>query len=70
MNTTDQDPFADDTALVVGSAEHLPCLLTEFARVYKWRKLRVNVEKSKVTEVGREGLVLQVKFEINGGVLW
>ena len=40
--------FADDTALVAESAEQLQRLVTEFGKVCKRRKLRVNVEKSKV----------------------
>ena len=44
--------FADDTALVAESAEQLQCLVGEFGRVCKRRKLRVNVEKSKVMCIG------------------
>ena len=44
--------FADDTALVAESAEQLQCLVREFGRVCERRKLRVNVEKSKVMSVG------------------
>ena len=44
--------FADDTALVAESAEQLQCLVREFGRVCKRRKLRVNVDKSKVMSVG------------------
>ena len=43
--------FADDTALVAESAEQLQCLVSEFGRVCKRRKLRVNVDKSKVMSV-------------------
>ena len=43
--------FADDTALVAESAEQLQCLVSEFERVCKQRKLRVNVNKSKVMSV-------------------
>ena len=44
--------FADDTALVAESAEQLQCLVSEFGRVCDRRKLRVNVDKSKVMIVG------------------
>ena len=44
--------FADDTALVAESAEQLQCLVREFGMVCKRRKLRVNVDKSKVMSVG------------------
>ena len=44
--------FADDTALVADSAEQLQCLVREFGRVCERRKLRVNVDKSKVMCVG------------------
>merc|ERR1712002_202066 len=44
--------FADDTALVAESADQLQCLVKEFGRVCKRRKLRVNVDKSKVMSVG------------------
>ena len=43
--------FADDTALVVESAEQLQCLVRKFGKVCKRRKLRVNVGKSKVMSV-------------------
>ena len=44
--------FADDTAIVAESAEQLQCRVREFGRVCKQRKLRVNVDKSKVMSVG------------------
>ena len=44
--------FADDTALVAESAEQLQCLVREFGRVCERRKLRVNVDKSKIMCVG------------------
>ena len=44
--------FADDTALVAESAEQLQCLVREFGRVCERRKLRINVDKSKVMSVG------------------
>ena len=47
--------FADDTALVVDSEEKLCRLVSEFFRVCKRRKLRVNVGKSKVMRRSRYG---------------
>ena len=38
--------FSDDTALVADSEQKLCRLVTEFGRVCKRRKLRVNVGKS------------------------
>ena len=46
--------FADDTALVADSEEGLQQLVTEFGRVCKRRKLKVNVGKSKVMRCTRE----------------
>ena len=40
--------FADDTALVADLEEKLCRLVSEFGRVCKTRKLRVNVGKCKV----------------------
>ena len=40
--------FADDTALVADSEEKLYRLVSEFGRICKRKKLRVNVGKSKV----------------------
>ena len=41
--------FADDTVVVVADSERKLCqLVTEFGRVCERRKLRVNVDKSKV----------------------
>ena len=47
--------FADDTALVAHSWEKLCRLVSEFGRVSKRRKLRVNVRKSKVMRCSRYG---------------
>ena len=49
--------FADDTALFAESTKQLQCLIREFGRVCKQRKLLVNVDKSKVMSVG--GLRIQ-----------
>ena len=45
--------FADDTALVANSEEKYCRLVSEFGRVCKRRKLRVNVGKSKVMRCSR-----------------
>ena len=47
--------LADDTALVADSEEKLCRLVSEFGRVCKRRKLRVNVGKSKVIRCSRYG---------------
>ena len=47
--------FADDTALVADSEEKLCRLVSEFGRVSKRRKLRVNVGKNKVMRCSRYG---------------
>ena len=47
--------FADNTAIVADSEEKLCTLVSEFGRVYKRRKLRVNVGKSKVMRCSRYG---------------
>ena len=43
-----KQPFADDIALVTDSEEKLSWLVSEFGRISKRRKLRVNVGKRKV----------------------
>ena len=58
--------FADDTALVVESAEQLQCLFLEFVRVCKRRKLRVNVNKSKVMCVGESVEPSLMNIMLNG----
>ena len=52
--------FADDPALVADSEQTLCRLVTEFGRVCKRRKLRVNVGKSKVTR-GSRGMSMGVE---------
>ena len=47
--------FADYTALMADSQEKLCRLVSEFGRVCKRRKLRVNVGKSKVIRCSRYG---------------
>ena len=43
-----QPLFADDTAILADSEEKLCSLVSEFGRVCKRRKLKVNAGKSKV----------------------
>ena len=47
--------FADDTALLADSEEKLCTVVSEFGKVYKRRKLRVNVCASKVMRCSRYG---------------
>ena len=53
-----QPLFADDTALVADSEENFRGLVSEFSRICERRKLRLNVDKSKVMRCllyGNEG---------------
>merc|ERR1711888_78008 len=61
--------FADDTALVADSAEPLQALVREFGRVCERRKLRVNVDKSKVMVAGRDVGPLSLNLQLNGDSL-
>ena len=54
-NNNNQLLFADDTALVADSEEKLCRLVSEFGRVCKKRKWRVNVGKSKIMRCSRYG---------------
>ena len=58
--------FADDTALVADSEEALQQLVTEFGRVCKRRKLKVNVEKSKVMRCSNEDPVPGLQIQLEG----
>ena len=58
--------FADDTALVAESAEQLQCLVREFGRVCERRKLRVNVDKSKVMCAGENVDPSLLNIMLNG----
>ena len=53
--------FTDDTVLVADSEEKLSSLLTEFRWISERRKLKINVEKSKVlkSSVSREQELLK-----------
>lgn len=58
--------FADDTVLVADSEEKLQCLVTEFGRVCKRRKLKVNVGKSKVLRCSNEGACGRMHIQLEG----
>ena len=58
--------FTDDTALVANSEEKLCRLVSEFGRVCKRRKLRVNVGKSKVMRCSRYGNGNRMHVILNG----
>ena len=58
--------FADDTALVADSEEKLCRLVSEFCRVCKRSKLRVNVGKSKVMRCSRYGNGDRMHVILNG----
>ena len=58
--------FADDTALVAESAEQLQCLVREFGEVCERRKLRVNVDKSKIMVVGKNEDPSLLNIMLNG----
>ena len=58
--------FADDTALVANSEEKLCRLVSEFGRVCERRKLRVNVDKSKVMRCSRHGNGDRMHVILNG----
>ena len=61
--------FADDTALLADSEEKLCRLVSEFCRVCKRRKLRVNVGKSKVMTCSRYGNRDRMHVILNGKAL-
>ena len=58
--------FADDTAQVADSEEKLGRLVSEFGRVCKRRKLRVNVGKSKVMRCSKYGNGDRMHVILNG----
>ena len=58
--------FADDTTLVADSEDMLCRLVSEFGRVCKRRKLRVNVGKSKVMRCSRYGNGERMHVILNG----
>jgi len=58
--------FADDTALMAESAEQLQCLDSEFGRVCKQRKLKINENKSKVICIERNEEPTHLNITLNG----
>ena len=58
--------FADDTAIVAESEEQLQCLVSEFGTVCERRKLRVNVNKSKVLVVAENVDPTLTNIMLNG----
>ena len=66
MKVLSQLLFADDTALMAESAEQLQCLVTEFGRVCKRRKLRINVNKRKVMCIERNEKPTPLNITLNG----
>ena len=58
--------FANDTAQVTDLKEKLCRLVSEFGRVCKIRKLRVNVGKSKVMRCSRYGNGCRMDVILNG----
>ena len=58
--------FADDTALVADLEEKLCRLVSEFGSVCERRKLRVNVDKSKVMRCSRYGNGDRMHVIVNG----
>ena len=62
--TINQILFADDTASVVDTEETLQQLVTEFDRVCKRRKLKVNVDKSKLLRCSKEDPVPRLQIQL------
>ena len=58
--------FADDTVLVCDSIEKLRSAIEEFERVCCRRKLRINVDKSKVMRIGRSEGRGEIDARVNG----
>jgi len=58
--------FADDTVLLGDDEKKLQRLVNEFGRVCKKRKLTVNVEKSKVMKVSKNGEQNEINISLNG----
>ena len=61
--------YADDTVLIDDSKENLQHLLSEFGRVCERRKLKVNVEKSKVMMCSRREDRANLNLSLNGKIL-
>ena len=56
--------WRDGTALVADSTELLQSLVTEFVKIYKRMKFRVNVEQSKAKMLWSESTEYQAEVEI------
>ena len=61
--------YADDAVFVADSEKKLQRLVTEFGRVCERRKLKVNIDKSKVMCCMREGEDARMNVILNGQVL-
>ena len=61
--------FADDTALVADSEDMLQKLVKEFGRLCERRKLKVNVNKSKVLYCSQQVDVGRLNVSLNGDIL-
>lgn len=61
--------FANNIALVADIRAKLCCLITEFGRVCDWRKLRVNVRKSKVVKCREKDPSGRMEIELNNKIL-
>ena len=61
--------FADDTVLIANSEKELRQLVTEFGKVCERRKLRVNVNKSKVMRCTRHEGGVRMNVTLNGEML-
>ena len=61
--------FADNMVVVADIKKKLERLVEEFGRVYRRRKLKVNVTKSKVMRSAREGIVGEMNIMMDGLVV-
>ena len=61
--------FADDTVLVADSKKKLEILVDELGTIYRRRKLKVNVPKSKVMRSARDGIVGEMNIVMDGEVV-
>ena len=56
--------FTDDIALVADSAEQFQALVSEFGQVCERRKLRADVDKSKLMVAGRDVGQLSLNIQL------
>ena len=61
--------FADDTVLVADSKKKFVRLVEEFGRVWRRRKLKVNLAKSKVMQSARDGFVKEMNIMMDGLII-